>query len=164
MEARSVRAELRRELSKQLLPELERRGFIGPERIGGHATCHEFVRLREGAKDQLTIQLEKYGRPRFIVILSIEPPDGFDRLIQAGGVAVAGIVRPRPGSTTRTWFRADPGVWARIMCGAMPTPKRAVAQCVDLLPEIDNWWHSREPSSHIRVRETHFPGTPASGR
>jgi len=164
MEAKSVRADLRRELSKQLLPQLKRRGFDGPERIGGNALCHEFERVREGAKDQLTIQLEKHGRPRFIVILTIEPPGGFDRMIQLGGVAVVGTVRPRPGRTTRTWFRADPSIWARIVRGAKPAPEQAVAECVGLLPQIDEWWLSGKSSPHIRVHETRFPGTSASGR
>jgi hypothetical protein len=40
----TLRAELHEALSTRLVPELKRRGFSGPDEIGGNAILHDFTR------------------------------------------------------------------------------------------------------------------------
>ena len=61
----TARQRLRQELTSRFVPLLRRRGFEGPERIAGNATSHEFRRTTAAGTEVLTIQFEKYQRPRF---------------------------------------------------------------------------------------------------
>ena len=102
------RSALRRQLSERLLPELRRLGFTGPGQIAGNTLLHEFRRPSARGTDVLTVQMEKHGRPRFLLLLHVEPPEGMDALIARGGTVLAAAVQPRKGASSGRWFRADP--------------------------------------------------------
>jgi len=156
----TARSILRAELKSNLLPALRTIGFTGPNAISGNALLHDFKRPGSDGTHVLTVQLEKYGRPRFTLNLSIEPPEGFEILIHRGGAVRRGRVQPRRGATTRAWFRADPPLWKRLLGQGGSSPAQAVAACVALLPEVEAWWQTQVASPHITVVEHKFPGQP----
>ena len=158
------RADLRKELTNLLLPELRARGFDGPKSISGNALLHDFWRPCGDVVHNLNIQLEKYGRPRFMVNLAVGPTDGFDALISRGGMVKNGRVRASAGLSSRAWFRADQTLWQRLLGRTACKPHEAVAACLAVLPEMDAWWESQQPSEHITVDSTHFPGVANAGR
>lgn len=160
----SPRSALREELTARLLPELRLRGFVGPRTIAGNALLHDFKRPYGSSTHVLNLQLEKHGLPRFIINLAVEPSIGFDALISNGGTVLNGRVRPTPGATTRSWFRADPTLWQKLLGRRGYKPVEAVTSCLELLPEIDAWWETQAPSTHITVDTTHFPGVANVGR
>src|SRR5688500_2040040 len=145
-----VRAALREQLSGRLLPELLRLGFEGPPRIAGNALLHEFRRAAgPRGTDVLVIQMEKHGRPRFLLLLHVGPPEGMDAVMARGGTVIAGSVTPRKGASSRHWFRADPGLWQRWTVSPRTLEREAVDACVALLPEIEAWWGERQATKHI---------------
>ena len=160
--ATTPRGDLRAALTAGLVPRLRALGFDGPAAISGNALSHEYVRANGDARQHLTVQLEKYGLPRFIVNVAIEPPQGFATIHREGGTIVSGRVKPRPGPHTQSWFRADAPWWQRLVGRPHPGPVQAVAQCVALLPEIEAWWTTQSPSTHIESRPCTFPGLRAS--
>src|SRR6185436_9500792 len=76
----SPRAALRAELTRQLVPALQALGFTGPKTIAGNGLLHEYRRSGDVGAQILTLQLEKHGRPRFLLTFCVEPAGGFDRL------------------------------------------------------------------------------------
>ncbi len=155
---RTARAALRDELSARLLPELRRLGFEGPARIAGNALVHEFSRRAGDERHVLTLQLEKRGLPRFVIRVSVEPPQGFEALTVQGGTVVSGFVRAKSGGSTRSWFRADPSWRERLLGRGGSGHVEAVNRCLELLPEIEAWWTHRKASAHIAVYDVVFPG------
>jgi hypothetical protein len=152
------RSLLRDELTRQLVPALQALGFTGPSAITGNRLLHEFRRPADAGTHTVTLQLEKYGLPRFILMLCIEPPEGFDHLVANGGTVAQGRLQPRPGATTRCWFRTDAGPLQRVRGRSGPAPAVVVAQCVALLPEVEAWWRDQAPSPHVSVLTHTFPG------
>lgn len=148
------RSSLRSALSKELLPALGSLGFSGPSAISGNALLHEFKRSR----NIFTLQLEKHGLARFIVLLANEPAEGFQAVVERGGTVRQGQLKPLPGTSTTSWFRADPGLWQRLFAPSPPSALAAVATCVSFLPEVEAWWQTEAPSQHITVHEVVFPG------
>ena len=148
------RSSLRSALSEELLPALRALGFAGPSAISGNSLLHDFKRSR----NVLTLQLEKHGLPRFIVILANEPAEGFEAVIQRGGTVRQGQLKPRRGASTRSWFRADPGLWQRVFGASAANASAAVGLCASLLPEVEAWWQTELESQHITVHEVKFPG------
>jgi hypothetical protein len=61
----------------------------------------------------LVLQLEKHGRPRFLLLFHLEPPEGMEDVMARGGNVIAGAVAPHQGTSSRHWFHADPGLWQR---------------------------------------------------
>lgn len=145
----TVRKRLRDEITSRLLPLLRERGFEGPDRIAGNATDHEFRRSAAAGTEVLTIQFEKYQRPRFIVNLWVEPPEGFEEVIRQGGTVVQARVTPRPGGSTADWFRADLPWWRRLFRDPATREREAVSQAIAVLPEMDAWWRDHQDSPHI---------------
>ena len=152
------RSLLRDELTKQLVPALRALGFTGPAAIGGSRLLHEFRRPGSTGTQTITLQLEKYGRPRFVLMLCVEPPEGFDHLVASGGTIAQGRLQPRAGATTGCWFRTDAGLVQRMLGRSGPAPAEVVAQCVALLPEVEAWWRDQAPSPHVTVLTHTFPG------
>src|SRR4051812_38813127 len=92
--------ELRSELSRRLVPALQALGFHGPAELSGNALLHDFRRPAPDGTHVVTVQLEKHGRPRFVVNLTVEPIGGFDPLIENGGIVLQGRLKPgRSGAT-----------------------------------------------------------------
>ena len=155
----TARTSLRRELTERLLPELQKRGFAGPRAIAGNALLHDFKRPSGQRTHVLTVQLEKHGLPRFVINLTIEPPEGFNVLIERGGTVIHGRAQPRPGATTRSWFRADLPIWKKLLGLKTDDAAGAVSACLSLLPEIETWWETQACSKHIVALPVHFPGS-----
>ena len=146
-----TRASLREEINGRLVPELLRRGFAGPERIAGNGLLHEFRRSSERGTDVLVLQWEKHGRPRFLLLLHVEPPEGLDALVARGGTILAGALTPRRGASSRSWFRADATWWQRWTGAAGTNARDVVAVCLALLPEVEDWWGTPRATAHIAV-------------
>jgi hypothetical protein len=157
---KSIRAASREQMNERLLPELRRLGFQGPSRIGGNRLLHELRRAGPRGTDVLTIQLEKYGLPRFVLGLHVEPPQGIEAVIARGGTVIAGSARPRKGPSTRHWFRADASLWQRLRGSGRTYEREAVDACIALLPEIEAWWAVQQPTKHIAA----WPVTYAASR
>jgi hypothetical protein len=154
----SPRAALRAELTRQLVPALQALGFTGPKTIAGNGLLHEYRRSGDVGAQILTLQLEKHGRPRFLLTFCVEPAGGFDRLYTSGGTVAQGRLCPRAGATTRHWFRVDPPFLRRILRLRRPAASEVVASCVALLPEVEAWWQTQSPSRHVSVLMHRFPG------
>ena len=154
----TARSALRSELTKQLLPALRALGFAGPSSIAGNGLLHDFKRHTNQGTHLLTVQLEKHGRPRFVIGLSIEPTVGFESVLRSGGVVRQGRLKPRRGAGTGAWFRTDVPLWRRLLGQSGISAAQAVASCVSLLPEAEAWWQNESSTEHILVFEQHFPG------
>jgi len=155
----TARTTLRNELTSQLVPALQALGFSGPRAISGNALVHEYKRSSAGGTQVVTLQLEKYGRPRFVLTFCVEPPGGFDRVYEEGGTVDQGRLHPRgAGPTTKYWFRVDPPFFKRILRLRIPAATEVVAHCVALLPEVEAWWQTRAASHHVSVLTHRFPG------
>lgn len=140
------------------MPALQALGFSGPATIAGNGLLHEYKRSGKAGAQVLTLQLEKHGRPRFLLTFCVEPPGGFDRLYADGGTVAQGRLCPRPGATTRHWFRVDQPFFRRILRLRSPEAREVVASCVALLPEVEAWWQTQSPSTHVSVLTHRFPG------
>ena len=149
----TARAKLRSELTRRLLPALQRAGFDGPAAIAGNALLHDFKRKSGDVTHVLTVQLEKRGLPRFILNLAIEP---------YGATVLQGRVQPKRGATTRAWFRADPPLLKRLIGRGATREVQAVDSCLALLPEVERWWNTQAASEHITVLPIRF--TPSEPR
>lgn len=136
------RAALREELNGRLLPELRRLGFEGPPRIAGNVLLHEYRRAAPYGTDVLRIQLDKEARPRFVLLLHVEPGEGLAAVMARGGTILAGGL---------PWFRADPRFWQRWIGETRTREREAVAACIALLPEVEDWWREPRATAHIRV-------------
>jgi hypothetical protein len=145
------RSALRAELTKQLVPALRALGFSGPQTISGNGLAHEYKRAGSGGTQILTVQLDKYQRPRFVLNLRVEPAEGFTHIHNNVGTVVSGRLKPSAGTTTRHWFRSDAPLLKRMLGMRTPSASEVVAQSVALLPEVEAWWHTRSASKHISV-------------
>lgn len=163
MAAITARARLRSALSKRLVPLLISSGFEGPSSIAGNAILHEYRRRSSDGTQVLTIQLEKYQRPRFVINLHVEPFEGMEKLISRGGILATGRLKAKPGPWTRSWFRADRPWWQRVIFRRRDTlEEQALDQCLSLLPEVEVWWGTRLPTAHIDSSQVTYPGVQGS--
>ena len=148
----TARARLRVEIEKRFLPLLQDRGFAGPTKLNGNRILHEFTRPAASGTHELSIQFDKYQRPRAVINLAIVPLGGFERLEQVGGTLIQGRATWRSrGVMTGSWFRADRPLWQRLLGRRSTTEAEAVAAMISCLPEIDHWWDAQQESQHIRV-------------
>jgi len=136
----TARNKLREELSARFVPLLRQRGFAGPDRIAGNALFHDFRRSTAAGTQVLSIQFEKYQRPRCILNLWVEPQEGVDAVINRGGAVIQGRVQPRRGASIRKWFRADHPWWQRMLGRKSTREREAVSEAIALLDEIDRFW------------------------
>ena len=149
--APTTRSQLRAQLTERLVPAILEAGFEGPAAIAGNRLIHEYRRSTPAAVHVLSIQLEKRGLPRFVINLHVELSEAMrEAELQRGG-SVGGRLTPRSGPTTRSWFRADPPWWLRLVRPSTATLEaEAVTTCSELLPEVEAWWEAQQPSQHIR--------------
>jgi hypothetical protein len=160
MKKQTTRAKLRELLTERYVPLLFAAGFSGPNKISGNKLFHDFTRKVGEETHHLSIMFEKWQRPRFVVDLAIEPPGGYEPIIVNGGEVIQGRLTPVPGPSTRSWFRADPPWWKRMIFPHTPTRENeAVEECVHLWPEVEAWWAIRSDSEHIRLHTVRYPGT-----
>jgi hypothetical protein len=154
----TLRGKVRQQLSDRLLPELRRRGFEGPSKIGGNGLLHEFKRRKGDVTHAFTIQFEKSGLPRFVINLHIEPAEGVQSILTRGGTIVSGRATPKPGRlTTRTWFRADQPVLRRLF-GSKSREAEAVSEVLAMIEEFEDWWSNPRPTEHIVDMSAKFLG------
>jgi len=154
------RSKLRAALSERLVPALLSRGFEGPRAIAGNALLHEYRRRTPQGTHVITVQLEKYGLPRFLLSFYVEPAEGMGKLSSDGGVVISGQLKPKPGTSSRSWFRADRSWWERVILRKHGTLEREAADsCVSMLGEVDSWWSNQVPSAHISAWPVEYPGS-----
>jgi len=79
---KTLRAKLREAISRDLVPELKQRGFTGPDKIAGNKIDHEYVRKSPKQLEVLSIQFDKYQRPRFILNTHIDPAEGCGKAME----------------------------------------------------------------------------------
>lgn len=147
----TTRKILREQLTQQFIPALQLRGFVGLNAISGNQIVHEFRRSTATGTHVLSIQFDKRQRPRFVINLYVEPPDGLDPLIRSGGTLLQGRVCPGRGIGTGAWFRADRPWWQRFFGITSTREHEAVSDAVAMLDEIEQWWQASQPSRHIGV-------------
>ena len=150
----TARKRLREELSTRFVPLLRQRGFEGPARLAGNAVSHDFRRKAATGVQVLSIQFEKYQRPRCVLNLWVEPSEGIEEVLRRGGTVVQGRVTARPGSSTRDWFRADRPLWQRLLGNTSTREREAVSEVVALLDELDRFWESQAASPHVLIVST----------
>jgi len=153
----TLRAKLRETVAARLVPELKRRGFSGPDKIGGIAISHEFRRMTNGRDERLSVQFEKRQRPRFVLNIWVEPPGGVESLIDVGGTWIQGRVSQTKGAFTRSWFRADRPLWQRLIGKRTSREQEAVSQAIAYLAAIDDWYEHRRETDIVRVMTFTYP-------
>jgi len=155
----SSRARLRAALSERLVPALLSRGFEGPQTITGNALLHEYRRRTTHGWHVLSVQLEKRGLPRFLLLFHTELLEGLERVIAHGGTVITGRLTPNPGTGSSSWFRADRPWWQRLILRRRDTLEtETVERCIAMLKEVDAWWSNPVASDHIRVWPVNYPG------
>jgi hypothetical protein len=158
--ASTARARLRAAVSSSLVPALRSAGFEGPASIKGNALLHEYRRRSSTGTHVLRIVFEKHQRPRFALNFYAEPPEGMEHVISRGGTVIAGALKAKKGPYTRHWFRADRPWWQRVLLRQRETMENdAVALCLSLLPEVESWWTTLSPSTHINSWQVKYRGT-----
>ncbi len=157
----SPRAKLRAALSQRLLPELARRGFVGPERLTGAGLVHEFRRARSGRLQLIRLQFHRWGRPRFVLNLQVEEFDPAGTTLQSRLPAAQARATQRPGAFTRSWFRADRPWWQRLLGNTSTLEDKAVTAALAQLGSIEDWFQNPRPMAPLRNVQVHRPLTPA---
>jgi hypothetical protein len=152
----TLRAKLRETVTNRFLPELKRRGFVGPEKIRGNAIFHDFSRSRNGMTERLGIQFEKRQKPRFILNAWVEPPDGIDGLIKREETLLQGRISPGGGLGTGAWFRADRPWWQRLFASNSSLEEEAVDQALAKLDAIEDWFQNPQETKIVRVLSIHY--------
>jgi hypothetical protein len=138
----TLRSELREAIARRVLPELRGRGFQGPDKISGNATIHAFVRLSASGSEHLSIQFDKYQRPRFVLNVWVEPPEGIRTFIERGGAHLQGRIAPGNRFSTRGWFRGDRPWWQRLVNRNSTRTEAAIDEVLARLDAIDDWFSS----------------------
>src|SRR5574341_452729 len=160
----TVRAKLRAALSERLVPALLSAGFRGPSVLQGNALIHEYRRSTNAGTHVLSIQFEKHQLPRFVLNFHVEPPGGINDLMARGGTIMSGRLKAKPGSTTRSWFRADRPWWQRQILRRRDTlENNAVDLCLSLLHEVETWWTTQNASPHISSWPVRYVAQNAAG-
>jgi hypothetical protein len=161
---RTLRAQLRDELSRRLVPRILEAGFDGPSAISGNAILHVYRRVRGSNHEAILVQLERSGLPRFI--LNIETaPHAPDQLPELGGTIRGARIKPRPGAFTRSWFRGDPTVVQRVLRSKdRNSPVTAVDECLRMWPQIEAWWDNPSGSTSMDSTVLTYPGKHAHPR
>ena len=142
---------MRAALAGRLVPELKRRGFVGPDKIDGNRTSHEYTRTSGSGTEHLVVQFDKHKRPRFILNVWVMPSGGLDELIKRGVLFIQGRVAPRPGPCTSFWFRADRPWWHRLVGKNSTLENEAVAQALSYFDAIEDWFRDPRATSHVRI-------------
>ena len=150
--------ELRRALRARVFPYLFARGFAADLR--NQPTSTVFRRPVRNRVLVLGVQWEKYGKPRFVVHFGTCPAEG---LRFQSGVCCAedmlptwcpdsGILQPRRGLSSRSWFRQDSTLVERLL-GQPPlrAPDDVVDELIAVLPELEHYWTSGEIGPHVRL-------------
>lgn len=145
----TIRKKLHEELTRRFLPALRARGFVGPDRINGNALIHEFRRSASSGFHILSIQLDKWQRPRFVLNLHVEPPEGLEAVIARGGTIVQARAKPRSGGFTRNWFCADRPWWQRLFGITSSREHEAVSEALAMLDELEAWWQTQAFSKNV---------------
>ena len=155
----TARTKLRIEIEQRFLPLIRQRGFEGPAKLSGNQILHEFFRSTSEGRQCLSIQFEKYRKPRVVLNLAMEPTVGFESFMQSGGTIVQGTVTWKPGGMTGSWFRADRPLWHRLLGRHGTTESAAVTAMISCLNEIDRWWDTQTETVHIRVLSITHPAS-----
>lgn len=152
----TIRKKLRDELTQRFIPALHQLGFDGPDRITGNKLDHGYRRVASDGVQCLSICFDKWQRPRFALDFWTEPSDGINALMQRGGELVQGRAIPGWGRDTGAWFRAD-RPWWHLLLGLVSTREQhAVSSAIEMLTEIEHWWHDPKPGRHITVIPSTF--------
>jgi hypothetical protein len=152
----TIRKKLRDELTKRFVPALHELGFNGPDRISGNTLDHNYRRVVLNRIQILSIHFDKWQRPQFVLDFWIEPPDGFDALMQHGGEFIQGRAHPGWRWGTELWIRADRPWWHALLGLTSSREQHAVTFAIEVLPQIERWWHDHKPTKHISVMPSTF--------
>ena len=149
--------ELRRALKARFFSHAVAIGFAMDDRNQPRWTT---FRRRVGSSVQIfDVQWEKYGKPRFIVHFGTCPAEGLplDGTIHLPEETLAtwcpdrGSLQPRPGTSSRSWFRQDSTLWQRLL-GRPPRrdPGDVVDQLFAIFPELERYWADGQVGPHLR--------------
>lgn len=150
---KTLRSLLREELNRRLIPELKKRGFQGTQELKGNSLLYNFSRKSTNQMELLNIQFDKNLRPRFVLNLQIDPPDGWDGYMKRGGIMVTGRIKPKKGIGTGSWFRADTPFIKRLL-GARPfRQEEVVTEVLDCMHAIEDWFISPHSTGTIQTNK-----------
>jgi len=151
--------DLRREINRLFVPYVQDQGFIVVKEDLPLAL--RFWRIVEGEAHIFDIQWEKYGLPRFMVNLGRCPAAGLEingqhfapENILPGWTPEGGRLQPRPGFSSRSWFRQDKPFLKALLSRQKLRPADELAvELVTLFVEAEMWWRSRVRLSHLHLR------------
>jgi hypothetical protein len=149
---------LRREIRRRVFPWATSRGFVASERDLPRLLA--FRRTSGTVVHMLEIQWDKYARPRFVVHFGTCPAEGLTirgehftpERIYATWLPDSGSLQPRRGTSTRSWFRQDTGIVARMMGGPrLRDAVEVVDELLALLPEVEAYWAHGVAGPHLRL-------------
>jgi hypothetical protein len=134
--------ELREEVKRVFVALLLSRGFV---RDGKDSRLFwTFRRAEAGANRVISVQWEKYDRPRFVV--------NFSANADTATLLGHGRLQPRPGALTWSWFRQDKPLLTRLFSTAKTYPAaEVVAEVVRLFPQIEEYWLSGTVGPQLRI-------------
>jgi hypothetical protein len=152
---------LRREITTIFVPHVQSAGFTVDKK--DLPLFLRFWRIKDGEAHLFDIQWEKYGRPRFVVNFGRCPAEGLvirgkhfaPQDILATWTPEGGRLQPRPGFSSRSWFRQDKPFLKSLFSREKLRPAYEVI-AVDLVchfSEVEMWWGSRMQLSHLHLRK-----------
>ena len=148
------------QLSQKLVPALASAGYSGPVQFYRRETRYDFKRQSNNGRQVFSVLFDKYRNPDFSVQLYLEPPEGIDFLATRGGQLIVGNVAPsyRMWPLSYSTFRAERPKWQRLF-GKTASAEEAVERCIELMPEIEDWWRSQRSSRHILTGRIVYRGS-----
>jgi len=150
--------ELRRALKARFFPYALNRGF---EVDAKNQPLSTTFRRKAGTRVEIfELQWDKYGAPRFAIHFGTCPAEGLhiDGKVFPPGEALptwcpdSGSLQPRPGTSSRSWFRQDSTLFRRLFGQqAQREPATVVEELLALFPELEGYWASGKIGRHMRL-------------
>jgi hypothetical protein len=110
-------------------------------------------RVKGSRHESVEIQLDKYGRPKFVLNCGVVPPEGVDlpwahlERDKASASDLPEAYRLHSCKGCMRWFSPPWFAWPRDL---ESRTRKAVAQATSLYPEIDSWFASGKVGPHMR--------------
>ena len=148
---------LRNELKRVFEPLVVDRGFAIDRTNQPIST--EFRRAAGASIHVFSVQWEKYGAPRFALHFGTCPSSGLKvngktiswESVLPTWLPVSGILSPRAGMSSRSWFRQDPSFLGKLVGREWRSPSEVIAELITLFPEVEQYWVSGAEGPHLRI-------------
>ena len=152
MREKSAFAKLCVAMNQQLVPVLNSAGFSSSDTpFRREEVRYEFRRRRSAEAEVVAVLFNRRREALFSVQLYIEPREGVQAFLAAGGTLHVATLSP-----ARTWwpmgvapFRAAPTLVDRLRGHRVIDVARPIGRFAALLPHAENWFRDRSRSRHI---------------